>query len=501
VQRGTRFKFNIDALEGLSPADRARATALLAEFRDRREANPLEAYIPEPDQWAILQSLAAIVAVFGGNRSGKTTTGIIDDLVQVTPRELVPDHLMPAKRYDCPCFIRLFQPTGKLINSVLLPKLREWTPRALLKGGSFDKSWSKSEMVVRLECGCRFDLNSYDQDRDALGGSALHRVHYDEEPPEEIRKESFARLLDFNGDELFTMTPLEGMTWMYDGIYKRSQTTDRIEAFNLLPAKNPYISAEKLGELIEEWADDPATLDARLYGKFVHPPGLVYPNFQESEAEPIEQGGLDVFEEIVVGIDPGVLGFGVVFAGFTPWNECVVFEAVVLQDADVEDAADYIYERAEFWDFDPMSSQTTFVIDPAAKARMVSDKNVTVETMLADRGILCIHGQNDREAGVLEVRRRLARGMIAVAGGRNGGPAQRLHWEAEHYRIKEREDGKFDVIKVDDHALDALRYICMWRPYDPESDGLTPVRQAAGEDIAFPPPKPGIQTSVAGPGV
>ena len=53
---------------------------------------------------------------------------------------------------------------------------------------------------------------------------------------------------------------------------------------------------------------------------------------------------------------------------------------------------------------------------------------------------------------------------------------RKLRWELERYRVDDKEDGKFKVVKSNDHAADALRYVCMSRLwYAPE--------------VAPPPPK------------
>ena len=63
--------------------------------------------------------------------------------------------------------------------------------------------------------------SKFEQDLDKFGGTAKHRIHYDEEPPRNIRQEGKMRLLDYEGaDELFTMTPFSGMGWMFDEIWE-----------------------------------------------------------------------------------------------------------------------------------------------------------------------------------------------------------------------------------------------------------------------------------------
>ena len=47
----------------------------------------------------------------------------------------------------------------------------------------------------------------------------LHRVVYDEEPRQEVRNECLTRLIDFDGEEIFALTPFSGMAWLFDEVY------------------------------------------------------------------------------------------------------------------------------------------------------------------------------------------------------------------------------------------------------------------------------------------
>src|SRR3954471_11680253 len=78
---------------------------VLAEIKSQREANPLTGYFPHSQQLPFHEAIGAktpIVAFFGGNRSGKTHCSVADDLIQALPKEWVPEHLLPYKRWDPP---------------------------------------------------------------------------------------------------------------------------------------------------------------------------------------------------------------------------------------------------------------------------------------------------------------------------------------------------------------------------------------------------------------
>jgi hypothetical protein len=83
-----------------------------------------------------------------------------------------------------------------------------------------------------------------------------------------------------------------------------------------------------------------------------------------------------------------------------------------------------------------------------------------VEGALARHGIYCVRGQNQVEVGVMELVERLNRRALHVSRECFG-----LRDEAEEYRRENRPDGKFAVIRENNHRLDALRYACMERLY------------------------------------
>src|SRR6185436_13836292 len=99
----------------------------------------------------------------------------------------------------------------------------------------------KDRRILQFANGSWWQFMTFEQDLDKFGGAALHRVHYDEEPPEQVRKENRMRLMDYGGDELFTMTPLQGIGWTYNEIWMRRHERD-ITAVQVSIDDNPAIS-------------------------------------------------------------------------------------------------------------------------------------------------------------------------------------------------------------------------------------------------------------------
>jgi phage terminase large subunit-like protein len=471
-----RYVFDLGRLERLTPGQRARALELLKRFNERRRFNPLEAYSPLTPQRAFHESQAKLRGFFGGNRAGKTTGGIVDDLIQAAPEQLLPEHLRPYKRFRCPFYCRVTCPDySNVLVPVILQKLRDWTPLALLRDQNFDRAYDKANKSLRLECGCRFDFMTYQQELSQFGGAALHRVHYDEEPPQDIRNECKARLLDFGGDEILTMTPLQGMTpWAYDEVWMRREQ-ENVFCVQADMEDNPHLNEEAVQEFLASLP--PEERQARKEGSFVHFGGLVYPMWAMGRCAPPSLEQVKAHGDYVVAVDPGVRVTAVSFLAFDGENRALKFAELKMVDAIVPDVVREIRQVERSWELD--ERRTQYVIDPAAAARSALN-GVTLETEYAVHGLYCMHAFNDVEAGVAMTRRRLKTG-----GFRHSTACVETDWEAARYRIdQDTADGKFRVIKEHDHCMDSDRYGLMTRPwYDAPA---LPGRHAA-EDAAFGP--------------
>jgi hypothetical protein len=68
-----------------------------------------------------------------------------------------------------------------------------------------------------------------------------------------------------------------------------------------------------------------------------------------------------------------------------------------------------------------------------------------------------------------------------------------LRDEADEYAAEDRPDGEFKPIKQNDHRLDALRYLAMYRPFDHMLEIDAPSRTLGWVDGVEPewtPPEP-----------
>jgi phage terminase large subunit-like protein len=446
---------------------------LLRQLGDVYDSNPLQGFYPHSlPQREFGEAQTPIQAAFAGNRFGKTTSMVVKALCQVVDEDCLPDRLK-AWRYRRWKKDKVPSPAGcgrvvvpdltSTLEGVLLPAFRKWTPKSQLKGGSFDKAWDKQKRILSFANGSWIQCMTYEMDLDKFGGSAMHFICYDEPPPKDIRTECLYRLADYGGFEMFAMTPLMGIGWIYREIYKKRERPD-ITVIRASIHDNPTLDQATKDRILE--ATDDRERQAREHGTFAHFGGMVYDaGFENNLVDPPDPKFVQTLD-VVVGIDPGMRFAGFIWVGFDQEQNGFVFHEEYLEQGTTDAYRRAIVRANKRWGV----KQPFYVIDPSAKNRTAVDgRNVQGE--LQDLGIPTAPAQNDVETGVQQVRRRLKFKKLFVSR-----DCRHLRDEAEEYRLKEigrteetADEDKFAVVKVNDHCLDALRYACMARRWLPQS--------------------------------
>jgi len=456
----------------LLPADQQKEALRLLEVYERTlKNNPLHGYHPHPKQVQFHSSREPLKAFLGGNRSGKTTAGILDDLIQAVDLDCLPDHLRAYKRWDPPFHCRIIVPDfTSTMEGVIFQKLREWAPKAQLVGDRFDKAYEKTTRKLLFKNGSTIDFLTFEQDLDKFGGAAKHRIHYDEEPPKDIRRESMMRLIDYGGDELFTMTPLHGMSWMFDEIWEPWTKGTLTETTLVLVDMddNPYLDANTKRRALAGLTREER--EARKSGRFVHFAGMIYDEFSRMHHVIPEIDRLPPASRVYVGIDPGMRHMAaVVWCYLTTEDTMVVFDELALQGHTVRQVAESIKQINMKWGQKTDSGSVVplqpdwYVIDPSAR-NIVHQTGRSDQMEFTDHGIVTILGQNSVTAGINRVKERLQAHRLVVAAN-----CQQTIDQFRKYRwatpTRTEDDPKEKPVKTDDHLLDALRYVVASRPY------------------------------------
>jgi phage terminase large subunit-like protein len=169
------------------------------------------------------------VALFGGNRTGKTHCGCFADALHLTG--LYPSW-WPGRRFNRPIDMWVATDTAKNTRDILQEKLcgkpgvdtaygtgmipGDLLVRRTVKHGLAD---AFETVFVRHVSGglSTLQFKSYDQGREAFQGTRQDRIHLDEEPKLEIYAECSLRLMstvpgELNGTLCLTETPMLGVS-------------------------------------------------------------------------------------------------------------------------------------------------------------------------------------------------------------------------------------------------------------------------------------------------
>ncbi|MBE7082687.1 MAG: hypothetical protein E7378_03335 [Clostridiales bacterium] len=398
--------------------------------------------------------------VFGGNRSGKTECGAVETVWLA--RGI---HPYRQNRKDAQIWV----------VSLSTQVQRDVAQSKVL--GYLNKNWIKDIVMISgrkdaLENGVidyitihnvfggvsKIGFKSCDQGREKFQGTSLDYVWFDEEPPEDIYKECKMRVLDKCGEVYGTMTPLKGLTWVYNTIYLNENNDDEIWCEFMEWADNPYLSQAEVKSLTATLSQE--ELESRRYGKFNSFGGQVYSEFDES-VNVIEPFNVPIDWYDNISIDPGLNNplsahwYAVDYDG----NIYVIAEHYETRQT-VEHHAGKIKAICDRLGWHKASNgMYSAIIDSAANQRTLSSPKNVVE-LFYDYGILVNPKVNkDLYSGVNRVKSYL----------KSADGTSRLYIFKNCTNMIREIKGYFwgnsdAPIKKDDHAMDDLRYYIMSRP-------------------------------------
>jgi hypothetical protein len=255
------------------------------------------------------------------------------------------------------------------------------------------------------------------------------------------------------------MTPLKGLTFIYNEIYLNRHNDSEVWYEFIEWGDNPYLDEGEIKAL--EGTMDEVSLQARRFGRFAsHTAGLVYPEFDE-RLHVIEPFDVPKDWQDNISIDPGLNNplsahwYAVDFDD----NVYVVYEHYEA-GRDIDYHAGQIRDICDRlgWKRDGQG-RIHALIDSASNQRTLSGVKSVAE-LFYERGILVnTNVEKDLFSGIAQVKSYLNR--------KNGLPniyifsnCVKLISELKGYRWGTGDAPK----KVDDHSLDEMRYYLMSRP-------------------------------------
>lgn len=399
--------------------------------------------------------------VFGGNRSGKTECGAVETVWLA--RGI---HPYRQNKKDVVGWVVSvsYEVQREVAQSKILHYLRpDWIESVVMHTGSRGNPSTGviDTIVVRNVFGglSKIGFKSADQGREKFQGASLDFVWFDEEPPQDIYEECRMRVLDRKGDVFGTMTPLKGLTWVYDEIYLNRHGDKEVYYIQMEWADNPFLDAEEIASITAGLSEE--ALESRRYGRFRANSGLVYPEFDES-VHVIDGFDVPLDWQDTISIDPGLRNplsahfYCVDYDG----NIYVVAEHYAA-DKDVDYHAACIKRIADELNWHRNSAgKLTALIDSAAGQRTLAGLK-SVSELFNERGF-SVNPKVNKElfSGISRVRSYFCERPPRIFIFRS---CVNLIRELKSYRW-----GNEDApIKRDDHSLDELRYYIMSRPTPP----------------------------------
>lgn len=409
----------------------------------------------------------------GGNRSGKTTGGILEDLMWLTgkhPYRKIPQGGVRGR------IVGVDFTEG--IEMILKPEMMRWCPVSELRGNSWADAWDSQTRTLHFQNGSFVEFMSYEQDVAKFAGTSRHFIHFDEEPPQDIYIECLTRLIDTKGSWWMTLTPVMGMEWMFDEVYTPGKTDmeSDIAVIEVDMTENPYLDQEEIAKYTKLIPED--DVDARKHGKFVRRGGVIYKAFDKNiHIVPSLEDVPDSWE-LYASLDHGYNNpTAWLWSGVDLDGNVITFAEHYESEMIVESHAEQVKLINKSIGRDP----GTFVGDPAiAQRQAVTGTSIQAEYAL--HGVNIILGNNDVIAGINKINSYLSydlkkdippRWVITENCTNLIREIQKYRWKTWASKKTERQNNKFDIPhKKDDHACDSARYLFSLMP------DLTPIKQS-----------------------
>jgi phage terminase large subunit-like protein len=435
-----------------------------------RKSQKLLFYVPTPKQKAFHTSKVSLRAVFGGNRSGKTTCGGVEFLFHATG--IYPDWYPKDMRYTNAIKARIIaRDFAKGVGEVIIPFLEEWLDSSLVK-----RKHRNSQGVPwkwELKNGSVFDILTHEQDVEQFEGWKGHFAWFDEPPPRDRYIATLRGLVDYMGRCWLTMTPLN-QPWVYDELYTKNEPA-RIFTVTTDIRDNPYLTPEAVREFEKSLTEEEK--EARLHGRFLHLTGLIYKEFNPD---------IHICEAPIVkpqwtrymAIDPHErTPTAVLWLAVDPKGNHWIYDELWMQDMDIEQISHAIHAQEG-----ELPARIRLIDPHNDKDYHITGISFNIRKELMKYNIYCERANSDPALGKARIKQALKPRYSSLF--KTEIPQLRVSRDCTHtiyefqhyiwdsYRRNADEFGKKDAVKkINDHFMDCLRYIYNFDPrYIPPDD-------------------------------
>jgi len=243
--------------------------------------------------------------VFGGNRTGKTECGAVEAVYMARGIHPYRKNKNGVNGWVVSLSTQVQRDVAqKKILHYLNP---DWIEDIVMLEGKKDYPESGVIDYIKIKSVLgglsTIGFKSCDQGREKFQGTSLDFVWFDEEPPKDIYKECKMRVLDREGDLFGTMTPLKGLTWVYDEIFVNTFCDEQVWHIEMSWEDNPFLSPVEAHNFESTLSAE--ELENRKYGRFMGSQGLVYKEFDEN-VNVIDPFDVPQSWQDNISIDPGL---------------------------------------------------------------------------------------------------------------------------------------------------------------------------------------------------
>lgn len=441
-------------------------------------------YQPNPVPKLFHLSNAKVRLLLGGNRSSKTYSMIME--LAMIFLGLVPKSLQSCNKvlpYNKDARIRLccIDYPNAFVKTIW-PLIQLLIPRDEIADIMTDMGRVK---VITNKHGGFIEFMMYEQAASKFQGSSRHVIGYDEEPPESIRDENLMRLVDTDGSEIFSFTPVsefdKPVLWIYDKLYMKASryvekhSPDSIEindktnpqgdpnthVFFANIYDNQAIAKHAADRILSSFPKEERLV--REKGHFMFLSGLVYKGYSDdkhlidSEAEAIKDWHVSDDHTLYIAIDPHPrVAHGVLFMTVRRDGTLFIVDELFIDTKDATQLVEAIKAKQRG------KTANVIIIDPLAYTPDPSSGSCLAYD-LADAGLFPVP---------IRASKDLSRGIIKT-GGVFASPkaiyvnreCHRLRYELTHYVWDNwrKDTGSIKDAKQTPRAKDNHLVECLYR--------------------------------------
>ena len=447
---------------------------ILMELEGRRRTRGMDYYIPNKMQLEAHKSTASTVCLVCGNRTGKSTYGIMEICYHVTRR--YPAWYPEKRKFKHPIKAMISAITYGVVSRVIEPKLRAFLPHDYYQ---FKRSPQGFLSKVLCKDGSTIDILTLEMN-DLAYESADWDFVWEDEPQQQRKREAIMRgLVDRKGLEVITFTPI-AEPWMKEEIIDKADGkniavfTSSIYDNQFDIQGNQILSKEGIDRFAASLSED--FKDARLHGAFFTLRGAVYKEFSDAHVRTFtykEEG--DQKAPVICVLDPhDRLPHHAIWA-FIDKTDDIFVDTEMIIHCELPELAKRIknHERKMGYNMRKRLIDPNFGRKPAAagsKASVIDelrkhgaaffepDDDVSLGHMIVRE---YLHYDRSKPITAINKPKLFFSRMFAPVTTRSMRNLQYEEWQG---KTRGEKDSKETEKQKDSHGADTVRYLCITRP-------------------------------------